>query len=217
MPDFPSRMLFHAVATCPHLRSEPEPDGSLRATRGHEPLPPLAELDGRPAFAEVWALWHESGLYVAEYCPKPEGTVAVNRRRPHSGDGLQVWLDTRAARGAHRASRFCHHFILLPKGGGSSREEPTAWQARIRRAREHAPICEPEQIRIAAHIGDNYYTVEAFLPAAILTGFEPREGSRIGFNYLAHDIPAGRQLWSAPHGLPSDTDPSLWGALELEE
>jgi len=214
MPEFPSRMLFRPIMLCPRVATPPL-DGTLSGLEHLPALPPLSELDGRDSFARVWVAWNEEGLFIAGRFPKPTGTVAVNRRRPHSGDGLQVWVDTRATQTAHRASRFCHHFVLLPKGGGAARSRPVAWQNRIRRAREHAPVCDPDQIRIASLIGDGYYTIEAHLPASVLTGFEAREGARLGFNYLAHDVPAGRQLWASAHGFPSDTDPSLWGLIEL--
>ena len=214
MTDFPSRMLFRPVVECPRLKRAPVIDGDLDDWAGVTPLPPLSEYDGEGVFAEVYVAWRAEGLYIGERCAKPTGTVSVNRRQPHAGDGLQVWVDTRAAQTAHRASRFCHQFILLPKGGGQ-RSEAVAWQVNIRRARERAPLCGPDDIQVAAQIGEGFYTIEAHLPARILNGFEPRAGTRIAFNYLVHDVPVGRRWWSSPWGFPADTDPSLWGVLEL--
>ena len=190
-------------------------DGQMGGWKGVPALPRLSELDGERAFAEVFVAWSEAGLYIAERCAKPEGVVVSNRRRPHSGDGLQVWIDARASQTSHRANRFCHHFILLPRGGGGNRMEPMGWQVNIRRARERPPVCKPEEIVIGSQIGEGFYTIEAFLPARILNGFEPHVGMRLGFNYFAHDIPGGKQHWSSPRAMPMETDPSLWGLLEL--
>lgn len=217
MPDFPSRMLFRPIASCPRLRQPIVLDGDLADWSGIPALPPLGELDGERTFAQVYVAWSEEGLYLAERCAKPGGTVTVNRRRPASGDGLQVWIDTRAAQTAHRASRFCHHFLLLPRGGGPGRGEPVAWQANLRRARERPPLCDPSQIRLASRVEGDSYCLEVLLPTHLLNGFEPRAGERIGFNYFAHDVPGGKQVWSSPRAMPFDTDPSLWGLLELQD
>lgn len=217
MAQFPSRMLFRPIVRCPRIDPAPTIDGDLSDWEGIGPLPPLEELDGRATFADVFVAWNSQGLYIAERCRKPEGTVAVSRRRPHAGDALEVWIDTRATQSAHRATRFCHQFVLLPKGGGAGRLEAIAWQVSIRRARERPLECDPSEIEIASFIGNGFYTIEAHLPARILSGFEARAGARIGFNYLLHDVPGGRQFWAAPRGFPMHTDPSLWGLLELVE
>ncbi len=216
MPGFPSRVLFKAVARIPRVDAL-KIDGDLSDWTDIPALPALAELDGTDSFARIHVAWSDAGLYVAEYCDKPVGTVSVNRRSPLAGDGLQLWIDTRGTQTTHRATRFCHHFVLLPKGGGLGRQEPLAWQGNIRRARERAPLCEPSEIRLASRVGPDHYTLEAFLAAGILNGFEPRAGLRMGFNYMAHDVPGGRQLWSTPPGFPADWDPSLWGLLELAD
>ena len=41
-------------------------------------------------------------------------------------------------------------------------------------------------------------------------------GTRIGFHFLVHDVHAGSFGWAAPKGFPAETDPSLWGAVELQ-
>jgi hypothetical protein len=215
MPMFPSRMLFRPVVLCPRLEPAPSVDGDLADWDVVPPLPPLEELDAEKTVAEVFVGWREDGVYVAARFPKPHGPVVVSRQRPHSGDGLQVWVDTRATQDAHRATRFCHHFILLPRGGGPGRDQAVAWQANIRRARERSPLADPSDLTVAARAGGGIWTLEAHLPARALNGFEGRAGTRLGFTFLAHDVPGGRQFWTAPRDLPVETDPSLWGTLEL--
>lgn len=217
MTVFPSRALFKAIADCHRLGDDVSPDGDAGKWARIAPLPALEELDGLREFAEVRVGWNRAGLWVYEEVPKASGAVTVNRRNPQSGDGLQVWIDTRASQTSHRATRFCHHFIVLPRGAGTGRQEPTAWQANIRRARERAGLCDPAEIRVTARVGRDAYSIEALFPAHILQGFEAEAGTRLGFNYFAHDVHGGRQLWSAPRELPYEWDPSLWGVLELVE
>ena len=61
--------------------------------------------------------------------------------RLEDSDGLQVWVDTRATLNVHRASRFCHRFMFLPRGGGSGGRSadgrPVAHQPR---PRERPPV-----------------------------------------------------------------------------
>ena len=214
MSDFPSRMLFRPVVECPRLKRAPVIDGDLGDWKGVRALPRLGEYDGERVFAEVYVGWLPEGLYIAERCEKPVGNVAVNRKQPHLADGLQVWVDTRATQAAHRATRFCHHFILLPKGGGAP-EAGTGWQVDIRRASDRPALCDPSEIVVATQVGEGFYTIEAHLPARTLNGFEAQPGTRIAFNYLVHDAQGGRFGWAAPRGFPAETDPSLWGVLEL--
>jgi hypothetical protein len=210
-------MLFRPVVLCPRMPEGWAVDGDLREWESLEPLPPLQELDGEQPFARVWLAWSPAGLHIAEHCDKPVGPVTCNPWRPDSGDGLQVWVDTRATQDVHRATRFCHHFVLLPRGRGRDWGRAVAWQGPIRRARERAPICQPEDIAVAAQVREGFYALEALLPVHVLHGFEPRPGARLGFNFYVHDIPGGKQVWAAPRDLPFDTDPSLWATVELVE
>ena len=59
------------------------------------------------------------------------------------------------------------------------------------------------------------YALEAFIPAEAMTGFEPQEHPRLGFNYAIVDRELGLQTFSVGHPLPYDEDPSLWATLEL--
>ena len=54
-----------------------------------------------------------------------------------------------------------------------------------------------------------------FLPAAVLTGFDPEEHPRWGFTYVVHDRERGNQVLSVGTDFPVAEDPSLWSVLEL--
>ena len=59
------------------------------------------------------------------------------------------------------------------------------------------------------------YLLDAFLAAEALTGFDPREHPRLGFNYAVMDRELGEQTFSAGSPMPYQDDPSLWVTLEL--
>jgi hypothetical protein len=57
--------------------------------------------------------------------------------------------------------------------------------------------------------------LEAFIAAAALTGFDPQEHPRLGFNYRIVDRELGEQTLSVGSPMPFQEDPSLWATLEL--
>ncbi len=171
-------------------------------------------MESRTGFAEFYMAWNGEGIYVAVRVQGAAG-LEVQPKRPLRGDGLQVWVDTRDVRDAHRASRFCHHFSFLPVGGGTGGRGPVGRQFRIRRARAQARLCDPEQLGVASKVLKSEYRMEVHLPAGVLTGFDPEENTRLGFTYLLKDRKLGRQFWTADESLPDSYDPRLWGTVEL--
>ena len=61
------------------------------------------------------------------------------------------------------------------------------------------------------------YRIEAFLPAAVLNGFDPEQNRRLGIYYAVRDVELGEQTLSVPAEFPFAEDPSLWGVLELHK
>ena len=135
--------------------------------------------------------------------------------RLEDSDGLHVWIDTRDTHNIHRAGRFCHRFALLPAGGGSSESQPIASLLTINRARENPKSVADSTLGIRATIRPGGYTLQAYVPAAALTGFDPQEHPRLGFTYAVVDRELGWQTLTLGPESPIDEDPSLWGSLEL--
>lgn len=210
----PNQSFFSFAAACPRLDPAPKIDGNLGDWPESARLPDLVAMDGREAFADVCAGWTADALYIAVEV-RGNGEPAVQSKRPTRGDGLQVWIDTRDVRNAHRASRYCHHFFFLPEGKGRGQKQPMAGQLRIRRARAQSTPCNPQDIDISSRVLSDGYRMEVRLRAGLLTGFDPEENRRLGFTYLLRDHVLGRQYWSSDESLPVSYDPSLWGTLEL--
>ena len=177
-------------------------------------LPLLAELDGRPAFAEVRMAWSPEGLvWQVAVAGKTQPPWCRDSRLDDS-DGLQVWVDTRATLNVHRASRFCHRFVYLP-AGGSGAQGAVADQLLINRARENARPVRPRELQARAKVTSSGYTLWAYAPADALVGFDPSQQPRLGFTYALLDRERGLQTFSTGPEFPYEEDPSCWAELRL--
>jgi len=216
MVELPARAFFRYSVPIYRRPDRLRIDGSLGEWGEDTLLPDLGSMEGHPSFAEVRLAWDEEGLYVGlEVGGKTN--VTSHRQQPHNADALFVWVDTRDVRDVHRASRFCHHFIAVPRVGGSGRKGAAAWQVPIRRAREQSPVCKPTQLKVASKVRKDGYGLELALTGGVLNGFDPGECSRLGFTYLVTDHEHGWQTWSVPGRMPFQVDPSTWATVELTD
>lgn len=179
-------------------------------------LPSFGELEGKKLFADLRAAWSEEGIaFVLKVVGKKQAPWCRATRLDDS-DGLQIWIDTRDAHNIHRASRFCHRFIFLPAGGGQRLDKPVAALAPINRAKASPKPVTAKDFNVRAAKLANGYSLQAFIAASALTGFDPSEARRLGFSYAVVDRELGWQTFSVGPEFPFVEDPSLWGTLELE-
>jgi hypothetical protein len=210
----PTRFLFRFAAACRYrdplwMAEGAGLDESYR-------LPRLAELEGRPAWADVRAAWSEAGLAFVAHVRGKKQPPWCREARLDDSDSLQIWIDTRDVHNVHRASRFCHRFIFLPCGGGSRLDRPLAGVLPINRAREQPNPIQVELLRTSCQRQGNDYILEAMISAEALTGFDPAEYSRLGFTYAVIDRELGPQTFGVGGPMPYQEDPSLWATLELQ-
>jgi hypothetical protein len=178
-------------------------------------LPLFGMLDGRPALADVRMAWSPDGL---AWQVTVEGKTQLpwcRDSRLEDSDGLQVWVDTRATLNVHRASRFTHRFIYLPRGGGSAGDQAIADQLLINRARENARPVRPRELTARAKATSSGYTLWAFAPAGALGGYDPAQQQRLGFTYAVLDRERGLQTFASGPEFPYEEDPSCWAELRL--
>ena len=190
-------------------------DGALGEWTDDHLLPRIALEDPQP-YATVWAGWSTSGLGLAFRVPRTRAP-RVLPKRPTEGDCIEIYIDTRDVRTAHRASRYCHKFVVAPAGGPGRGRLPLFEHQEIPRALGMPPQVEADAVKIGARVTERQYTLEMFLPAAALNGYDVEENRRLGLAYLIRDIENGVQSW--PHGevLPVGMDPSLWATVELAQ
>lgn len=213
----PARFLFRCEF--PVARAEGRP-----RRRGSRPLnfddrfllPNLAALDGGPQFAELRVGWNPDGIGFSVLVSGKQSAPRCDFEKPSASDGLQLWIDTRNTQTVHRATRYCHHFCLLPCGG----PDPSAAvgvQLPVARAREDAPLCEPDDLLVASEADSDGYRLEAWLPQSVLHGFDPVDQPRLGFCYRVLDAELGSQTLSVEGDYPFASDPSLWSTLLLTD
>jgi hypothetical protein len=212
----PPSFLVRISYPCPYVKGVPHDDEDdlldlPQACR----LENLAAMDGRPAFADMRMAWNELGLALQVQVRGKDQLPQGDASRPRGADGAALWLDTRDARSGHRATRFCHQFHLLPAGGGPEHDEPAFVQAVIHRALQDAPLCSANDVSFRSRSKKSGYVVEAFLPAAVLNGFDPEQNPRLGFFLAVRDAELGDHLLSGGPEFPYWEDPSLWSTLEL--
>jgi hypothetical protein len=211
----PNRFLFRTSHPCLYVAGIPDDDEDLFHLSPACRLDNFAALDGKDNFADVRLAWNEDGLAVEVEVRGKEQPPAGDAARPRLSDGLTLWVDTRDSRGSHRASRFCHQFHFLPRGGGEDKDEPAFVQSKINRALADAPLASPGDVALRCRTRATGYRLAAFLPAAVLTGFDPAQNPRLGVFYVVRDAERGEQALGASSDMPFAEDPTLWSVLEL--
>lgn len=219
MPSFvPNRFLVRVAHPCPHVADAPrtgkDADHLVDLPESAR-LQNFADLDDQRNFADLRLAWNEFGLAVQVEVKGKEQPPVGDSDKPRSCDGLSLWLGTRDARASHRASRFCHHFLFLAAGGGPDKDEPFLTQVKINRALQDAPMANLADLLFRSRRTRGGYQLEAFLPAAALSGFDPDQHPRWGAYYVVRDAELGDQYLSVNWEFPFADDPSLWAVLEL--
>lgn len=209
----PPQFLFHYAIPVRHNARLPRKGPKLLQLTEKDSCPHLGALDKSPRIGQVRLAWNSAGLGVSvEVTGKQRQPRAVSGV-PEISDGLQIWIDTRNTQTIHRASRFCHHFCLLPVG--MTGKQPTVVQVPIARAKEEAPLSSPADFRIAAEVSKSGYQLEAWLPASALHGYDPEANPRLGFYYAILDEELGHEFLSVGSEFPVTYDPSMWATLDL--
>ena len=206
-------MLFRFAAPCQHSAE----NWSARGLSLGEAfrLPCFGELEGKRTFADVRLGWNEKGLVLNVLVRGKSQPAWCRDSRIEDSDGVQLWIDTRNTQNIHRAGRFCHRFAFLPIGAGRRLDEPLAALLAINRAKESPREIPHGSLQVKCTQRADGYALEAFIPAAALTGYSPADQPALGFTYAVIDRELGWQTFTVGQELPFTEDPSLWGTLEL--
>lgn len=223
----PQQFLFRFSFACKYRPKMPLNGGHVVDLPGDHRLPFLGTMDAQREFADIRVAWNESGLGFQWEIHVKQEPIYGEPERPTACDGLSVWLDMRDTRTIHRASRYCQRFLFLAHNGEPGGLPEVAYKP-IHRALEDAPAPDLSRIRIARFaLGEDgelddrstkpvvNYRMEAFLPASVLSGFDPETNNRLGFCYRLRDRECGDQYLAAGPEFPYWEDPSLWSTLEL--
>ena len=211
----PNRFLFDFEFPLRYRAPMPGYTGALRDWTDAELLPGLGAMDDAVEFGQVWACWNETGIAIACRVEGKHTPLQCDPDRFWAGDNLRLCTDMRDTRRIRRGSRFCQQFFFLPTGGGVDRSEPVSGVNKLKRAREDAPAVPSDRIEVASRAARSGYSLEAFVPAACLSGFDPAEHPRIGFYYMLEDGDHGQQYLTVGDELNWHIDPSTWATAVL--
>lgn len=205
----PARLLFRFAASCRYVGRRWSRDGIDLSAEYR--LPDLHSLEvGMPGFADVRMGWNEQGLLFSVWMPISRPLPSKRTRDDRGGDEISLWIDTRDVHDVHRATRYCHRFYIEIMG-----RHVQASIAPIQNARGKPKEID-ESLLCALLVADSdKQRIDVFIPAAAMTGYDPVEHPRLGFNYVVRHQSWGEQMFSNGSPLPYRTDPSLWGTLEL--
>jgi hypothetical protein len=214
----PHRFFVRVAQQCPYVKAMPKSGSgeSLFELPAAAKLLTLAEPEAAAKeFADVRLAWNELGLGVQVSVTGKTARPTGDADRPRASDGLTLWLDTRGDRTGHRATRTCHQFHLLAAGGGPEKDEAAFTQSKINRALADAPTAPAGAVPFHGKITKTGYRLEAFLPAAVLAGYDPAEFPTLGVFTSVRDADRGDQTLGLSADFPYWDDPSLWDTLEL--
>ena len=206
----PRRAFFRFELPIRYLPGSPLIDGNLRKWDARYLVPPLVELEDERPFADVYWAWNEQGMYVAFDVPGRSSPPTCDPTHWWKKDGVRICIDTRDARDNKRATRFCHFFYVLPRGGGAGGREPVVGLHRMSRAKESPPAVDVRLIKVGVRTDRTGWSMGVAIPAACLNGWDPAEHARIGVFYKVKDTQLGVQHLTVNDELGWNTDPSTW-------
>lgn len=189
-------------------------------------LPPLhrlskpvkvPELSGaKPReFFDLRMAWNPKGIGFAMHTWGKSQLPWCRDARPYESDGLHLCINTRGTTGIHRSNRFCHRFVFAPFGGGPKRDQPFAGLLPIDMARENPNPVDPTQLkRFSRPLADGYQ-MSGWIPAELLTGFDPQEFPQISLSTMVLDRECGMQTLLYDPTFPVLRDPSMWASVQL--
>lgn len=162
-------------------------------------------------FAKVGISWSESGLFLSILFDKSFDECyfpAIEK-----GDGVEVFIDTRAIDDAVVVHKYCHHFVFVPKPvDGIFGAEVTKFRGEDKH--EH---CDVETLFVESSMSRGSYSMEIQISEMSLFGYDPHEYPKIGFGLRIH-----RAKGSPQHFPMNSVDykveahPNLWARLELQ-
>ncbi len=210
LESLPYRAFFSFEFPVRYLGQPLPVDGEVGKWSARYLAPPLIELEEREPLADVYWAWNEDGFRAAFDVPDRTARPRCDPKQWWKGDGLRLCIDTRDARDVRRATRFCHFFYLLPLGGGPDQRQPVVGLHRMSRASQPPPPVDLSRARIAAQVERTRYSLEVWLPATCLHGWDPAEHPRIGLFYKVKDLQRGAQHLTVDDELGWNVDPSTW-------
>lgn len=213
----PAPFLFRYSIPVSRIERLPRAQAPLLKLPATAEIPFPSSMENERTFATLRMAWNPHGLAVSVTVTGKSDWPVCSPESIQNSDGVQLWLDTRNTQNIHRASRYCHHFVLLPIGEGTDGMTPVIKQLPVPRAGEDAPEVDDEHILLESAADTSGYTVAAWFPQESLYGFDPDSYPRLGFYICVRDAELGNQCFTVGDDFPYQSDPSLWVSLNLSD
>ena len=209
----PQRFLFRFSAPCLY-RDPLWKAAGARLDEKHR-LVHLAELDDRPAMAEVSAAWSEAGLVFAVSVGGKKQPVWCRASPRRTATACRSGSTRATYTTCIVAGRFCHRFLFLPSGGGRTLDEAFGQSLPIDRAREPARPVAAGLLQARSQLRAGGYKLECFVPAEAMLGYRAGGASPSRFYVCRDRSRVGRANLQRGRPMPYDEDPGLWATLDL--
>ena len=207
----PKNLLFRYRLNCPQFTGKVTKKFNLDDSCQ---LPHLGSFEAQHNFADVRVGWHETGFLITVAVTTKNQALWCRHSELLDSDGLQFWIDTRDTHNVHRATKFCHWFVVLPASGPKD-TKPLVSMLKINRSRADSPTINRSPVQATSEIKKNGYVLRVFVPGETLNGWDATEHRNLGFNYAIVDRELGQQTLAIGPQLPIQEDPSLWQSLHL--
>ena len=212
----PKNLLFRYRISCKKFESKSKSKTKSKFTLDESyMLPNLGQFEDQNQFADIRIGWNEEGIFISAEISKKKQSLWCRETQLLDSDGTQIWLDTRDTHNVHRASKFCHWFVLLPTGGGPKNEDPFCSMLKINRTKDDSPTINRHKVDVNSKISKTGYHLHAFISGKCLNGWDTNEHRQLGFNFAVVDRELGWQTLAIGPELPITEDPSLWQTLLL--
>ncbi len=173
-------------------------------------LPDTSEFLAEEHFADCHMSWNQEGIFLEVEINKPLEDVLYPDFR--KGDSIELFFDTRDLKTAGFPTRFCHHFVILPKEvQGIKVQEISKF-----RAEDTHPLCDPDDILTETEATKKGFKVRIGLPSSVLHGFDPTSFDRLGFTYRINRPAAPPEHFAiSSKQYAIEQQPALWASLKL--
>lgn len=175
-------------------------------------LPDFSHLLSEESFATVSMGWEKKGLLFSIEVRHP--FMDAFYPEFHRGDSVELFIDTRDLKTAGFLTRFCHHFVILPKPvEGITAQEITAF-----RTDDRHELCDSSLLGVKGDFQKRSYSLDIFIPAECLHGFDPSSFDRLGFTYRINRVGGDPQHFALSSDyFAIEKEPSLWSSMWLTQ
>lgn len=173
-------------------------------------LPDLSFLNSDESFAAVGLGWNEEGILIRAEIDKPFETAFFPDAQ--EGDSFEAFIDTRDVKTSGFATKFCHHFVFMAEEVDG---KLGAELSRFRQEDSH-PLCDHNDLVVKAKKTKKAYSLDLFIPASCLFGYDTAQFNRIGFTYRINRRGGSPQHFTVrTEDYRIEDQPSLWASASL--